>query len=212
VPRLFILLPAVVLASLSAGFYGQGQAAEATDPPELRLSGTVIISEARRHAILEYRDGSSRKVVPGDHIAGWGRVAAIGHEQITFQIDGAERTAQLTGGSGFRSLADFPASAEVPEVPPHIGLQSTPEFITEVSRLARQPASTVEDLNNSGALGLLDLPLTARIVAIDHESLSRGRESLRRIKDALTAGTVVRLSLEDAGPIETVYLSPPDSP
>ncbi len=66
--------------------------------PELRLSGTAIVSSEVAYAVIEDRDGRSRRVAIGETIRGWGRVIAIELNRIVVETDAGAQGMVLSGG------------------------------------------------------------------------------------------------------------------
>ena len=195
-------IPSVALACLISG-QAVGYAAE---PPEIRLSGTILISPELRIAVIEYEDGRSYRVRAGDMLEEWGRVTEIGHDRMSIESPDGSKVMLLSGKSGVIVLPPEPPR-EAPARHHATSSNASPELVDEIMRLVDLGTATGDDLNYIVA-PLLDLPSTARIVGVDHQPLSADDASIRQIHQALDRGNAVRLSVEGADDLKTIYLFP----
>lgn len=185
----------------------------AGEMPRPRVSGIVLTGADGGFAVVELPDRTSATVRVGDAIPGWGRVVAVRHDCL--RVRGA--------GDGERALcvedgADPPTLVAPIEPPPeetlvsaqlHARAQAAAALLyREMRRLAASPDADWDDASYA-LTALLELPATARVVAVNHQPVSRDQPSLSMLTDLLDQGTTVRLSLEGVEGVDSFYLSPP---
>lgn len=170
-----------------------------------RLSGIIIIDEQHPMAVIELPDGDFVMVRVGDRL-GDGRVEEITERWLRVRDSAGD---QLLWVTGLRSdLVEAPLVRERDDE--GIAYNRTlarQETVRELGKLVE--SESTPDLDISTLLGpMLDLPAAARIVEINHEPIASAREGVTRIRDALAAGNVVRLSIEGVYGKEGIYLMP----
>lgn len=163
--------------------------------------------------MVELPDRTSATVRVGDTIPGWGQVIAVRHDCLRLRAaHGRQRTLCVEEGE------DRPTPVARIEPPPeeisssaqqlHARAQATAAALyREVRRLAAADADW--DDASYALTALLELPATARVVAVDHQPVSGDRPSLSMLTDLLDQGATVRLSLEGVEGVDGFYLSPP---
>lgn len=170
-----------------------------------RLSGVIIIDEQHPIAVIEQPDGDFVMVRVGDRL-GDGRVEEITAHWLRVRDSTGD---QLLWVTGLRSrVTDAPLVRERDDE--GIAYNRTlahQETVRELAKLVE--AASTPGLDISTLLGpMFDLPADARIVEVNHEPITSARDGMTRIRDALAAGNVVRLSIEGVYGKEGVYLMP----
>jgi hypothetical protein len=200
---------ALLLLGISLSLPVQAQSPTAgfqPDDQDRRLSGVIIIDEQHPIAVIEQPGGDFVLVRVGDRLGADGRVEEITAHWLRVRDAAGERLLWVTG---LRSLVtDAPLVRERDDE--GIAYNRTlarQETVRELGKLV-ETAST-PGLDISTLLGpMLDLPADARIVEVNHEPIRSARDGMTRIRDALAAGSVVRLSIEGVYGKEGVYLMP----
>lgn len=175
-----------------------------------RVSGIITINDQRRIAVIEQPDGAFVMVTAGDTI-GNDKVEEIADHWLRIrEADGGERRLWVAGFRAATGGSETDSALVVEREDAGIAYNRTlarEGSIRELDRLSAAESSPEEDI--STLLGpMIDLPGDAHIVAIDHEPVGSVRDGMTRIRDALAAGSVVRLSIEGIHGKEGVYLMP----
>jgi hypothetical protein len=207
--RVFVLLSILLRCSTAL--------AQPPDTPvahAVRLSG-IVLDEERGIAIVELPNGTTAMVREGDTFEG-GRVVQISRKSMRVEFPQGDRLYWLTG-DGFK-VTDAPP---LPGVDPIvINRREAPTALlrtvakkpalTRLDALAAttsQTSATVDEL----LVPLLGLPTQTRITEIDHRPLNSTKADMIAIRNSLSQGNVVSLSIEGIPEKTMVYLGASDT-
>jgi len=205
-PR-YCLTPSALLLALTLLSSNPSVAEERVSQQVPRVAGIVLRGDDSL-VIIETSKEDSRLVRVGDMVEGWGRIEAVTRRHIRLWTPNGERLVRLKGGVSDGVPGLFLSAEELMLTPQDISVPAvTAEMKTEIKRLAKRTTAVGEDLNKA-LKPFLELPKTSRIVAVDHEPLSRDAESVRYVQEAFKVGNTVRLSIEGADGRKVIYLSP----
>jgi len=194
-------------------------AAAAAPETNYRLAGIIGAGSESLIAVIELPDGRQQLFRTGD-VLGNGKVREITSTGARVELAGRELLLSLRGNP--KLVAE--ARVEAAPIDDNVDLEQnsrrqqlffpdTVRMLTSMQGASQpQPGATPpaaealhEQLNH-----LLEVPASARIVAVDQVNVNTPQEAIEALIRRLNEGGVTRLAVSGAGALETVYLTPID--
>ena len=194
-------------------------AAAAAPETSYRLAGIIAAGSESVIAVIELPDGRQQLFRTGD-VLGNGKISEI--TSTGAHIDVAGRQLLLSLRANPKLVAE--ARVEATPIDDNVDLEQnsrrqqlffpdTVRMLTSMQGASQpQPGATPppaealhEQLNH-----LLEVPASARIVAVDQVNVNTPQEAIEALIRRLNEGGVTRLAVSGAGALETVYLTPID--
>ena len=206
-------------------------AAAAAPETNYRLAGIVAAGSDSFMAVIELPDGRQQLFRAGD-VLGNGKIREITSTGARIELAGRELVLSLRGNPKLVAEARVETTPiddnvdldEAAAIADNMDLEQNSRrqqlFFPETVRMLTsmqgasqpQPGATPppaealhEQLNH-----LLEVPASARIVAVDQVNVSTPQETIEALIRRLNEGGVTRLAVSGAGALETVYLTPID--
>ncbi len=199
---------------LGRGAVAAGQPLPEPEPP--RLSGTIIISDTVRRAIVCDAEGNSTVLGIGDEVKGWGVITTIEPDRVMIRTRQGEEAFMLSDG-GFTFLASH-STRETLQQPAKADVSMQPYFKRSVGVTPALSSAVERLINNNGTdrdlaeflEKYLDLPPTLRITAVDHQPITDDGKLLQRVRRSLSNSSTIQLSVagEGAEADDGIYLLP----
>jgi hypothetical protein len=194
-------------------------AAAAAPETSYRLAGIIAAGSESFIAVIELPDGRQQLFRTGDAL-GNGKIREITSTHARIELAGRELLLSLRANP--KLVAE--ARVEATPIDDNVDLEQnsrrqqlffpdTVRMLTSMQRASQpQPGATPpaaetlrEQINH-----VLEVPPTARIVAVDQVNVNTPQETIEALIRRLNEGGVTPLAVSGAGALETVYLTPID--
>jgi hypothetical protein len=195
-------------------------AAAAAPETSYRLAGIIAAGSESFIAVIELPDGRQQLFRTGDAL-GNGKIREITSTGARIELAGRELLLSLRGNPRLVAEAQVEAAAPIDD---NVDLEQnsrtqqlifpdTVRMLTPMQRASQpQPGATPpaadtlrEEINH-----ILEVPASARIVAVDQVNVNTPQETIEALIRRLNQGGVTRLAVSGVGALETVYLTPID--
>ena len=194
-------------------------AAAAASETNYRLAGIITAGSESFVALIELPDGRQQLFRTGD-VLGNGKISEITSTGAHIDVAGRQLLLSLRGNP--KLVAE--ARVEAAPIDDNLDFEQNsrrqqlffPDTVRTLTLMLRtsqpQPGATPPgaEILRKQINHLLEVPASARIVAVDQVNVNTPKETIEVLIDRLNQGDVTRLAISGAGVLETVFLTPVD--